>query len=280
LFLHRCRACACEFSWPQPSADWLAEIYADYPSIRNSGEAKPRREFFRQLLLASEIDLDGCSVLEIGGGEGDCSAAIRAHWPSAALTSVEPHTNTRSVAGDNPSIIATSVEAWLAKRKEPASMDASALPHAAGPPESTFDVVLAFDVLEHLRDPARVLEGICADALRSGGHLIASFPNVQSLTQRVLGRNWVQYKPEHLFYFSRAAVEQMGERAGLRTRDLKPLSKRLSLAYFLAVGSRSGPPLLQQMSRSVSAALPGDFARRRLALRTGEWLWIATKTGS
>ena len=40
-----------------------------------------------------------------------------------------------------------------------------------------FDCVVFADVLEHLRDPWAVLRR-CREALRSGGHVVASIPNV------------------------------------------------------------------------------------------------------
>lgn len=51
-------------------------------------------------------------------------------------------------------------------------------------PEASFDVVLAADVLEHLRDPARTL-GFLRRYLRPGGRLIVSLPNVAHVTVRL-----------------------------------------------------------------------------------------------
>lgn len=51
-------------------------------------------------------------------------------------------------------------------------------------PDCAFDVVLAADVLEHLRDPARALH-LALGHLRPGGRVIVSLPNVAHFSVRI-----------------------------------------------------------------------------------------------
>lgn len=50
-------------------------------------------------------------------------------------------------------------------------------------PEDFFDVIVAADVLEHLRDPARVLR-MLRGYIRSGGFAVISVPNVAHVSVR------------------------------------------------------------------------------------------------
>jgi SAM-dependent methyltransferase len=67
--------------------------------------------------------------------------------------------------------------------------------------EHVFDVVTAFDVIEHVAHPAEFLADVAA-VLEPGGVFLASTPNVGSLTARAFGKHWHFYYPYHLSYFS------------------------------------------------------------------------------
>jgi SAM-dependent methyltransferase len=76
-------------------------------------------------------------------------------------------------------------------------------------PES-FDVVVAGEVLEHVRDPARLVGDVLA-VLRPGGSLVGSVPNAFRLKNRLrflLGRK-PEDDPTHLHLFSPAALRAL-----------------------------------------------------------------------
>ncbi|HEU4879156.1 MAG TPA: methyltransferase domain-containing protein [Gemmatimonadaceae bacterium] len=85
----------------------------------------------------------------------------------------------------------------------------------------TFDVVLALDVLEHLRDPAPVLK-CAASYLTPGGIAVVSIPNVTHGALRLsLLEGRFDYTEQglldrtHLRFFDRHAAEQLMSEAGL-----------------------------------------------------------------
>ena len=96
------------------------------------------------------------------------------------------------------------------------------LPYEPG----TLDYILLGDVLEHLRDPWRVLSSL-VPFLRDGGQVLASVPNVRfygvSLGLAFLGR-W-EYAEQgildrtHLRFFTRRSARQLFEGAGLSILD-------------------------------------------------------------
>jgi SAM-dependent methyltransferase len=99
-----------------------------------------------------------------------------------------------------------------------------------------FDVVTAFEVVEHLRDPSAEA-AVIAHALRPGGLFYCTTPNFASLSRRVLGSNWavVSY-PEHLLYFTPSSLCRWLTRVGfvpLKVRttgvSLAILQKRFNL---------------------------------------------------
>jgi SAM-dependent methyltransferase len=76
--------------------------------------------------------------------------------------------------------------------------------------EASFDVVVAGELLEHLRDPGRLV-GDVRRVLRPGGTFVASVPNAYRLKNRVrflLGRE-PEDDPTHLQMFSPGDVRKL-----------------------------------------------------------------------
>jgi SAM-dependent methyltransferase len=101
--------------------------------------------------------------------------------------------------------------------------EAEALAEASRP-----DVIAAWHVLEHLRDPWRVLRAAAA-RLAPGGVLVLALPNPGALQYRVLGRYWAHVDaPRHLHLIPPAVLRRKAEAEGLvqelsTTRDFGSL---------------------------------------------------------
>lgn len=106
---------------------------------------------------------DARRVLEVGCGSGIVLSALQQAFPTAHLTGSEAH-----IEG-----------LQLARRKlqqvDLVQMDARAIPYV-----EEFDIVGAFDVIEHIEDDQRVLEQLHR-SLRKGGIFLATVPMYMSL---------------------------------------------------------------------------------------------------
>ncbi|MBN2257519.1 MAG: class I SAM-dependent methyltransferase [Anaerolineaceae bacterium] len=77
-----------------------------------------------------------------------------------------------------------------------------------------FDVVTAWDVLEHTYNPIKVLVRI-HDLLNDDGVLILRIPNWESIDRIIFQKYWIGYDtPRHLFVFTRTVLHSMLEKAG------------------------------------------------------------------
>ncbi|WP_162942361.1 class I SAM-dependent methyltransferase [Desertimonas flava] len=93
--------------------------------------------------------------------------------------------------------------------------------------ERRFDVVLAGDVLEHLRDPLGTLRA-CREVLAPGGYIVVSVPNIAHadvtlslLKGQFTYRNWGLLDATHIHFFTRTSLEKMIDDAGFVMVDLE-----------------------------------------------------------
>jgi SAM-dependent methyltransferase len=88
-----------------------------------------------------------------------------------------------------------------------------------------FDLIILFQVLEHLAEPLVTLRQ-SADLLAPGGVMVVAVPNFSSWQARVLGRSWFHLDvPRHLHHFSPPVLAAAFETVGLkvvRTRFVSP----------------------------------------------------------
>jgi SAM-dependent methyltransferase len=82
-----------------------------------------------------------------------------------------------------------------------------------------FDVVVLFDVLEHLFDPLKVMQAVNR-VLKKGGVLFMGTPNYEALARKMLGRSWSIISPvDHLYYFTEGSLQKLLVQAGFRNVD-------------------------------------------------------------
>lgn len=150
------------------------EGYADYDGI-------PESEFSWRMQLLHLFAADHGRLLDVGCATGKFMAlALRAGWDAEGVD-VAPF-------------------AAEVARKKGLKVHLGTIESLALPPES-FDVVTAFDVLEHVPDIRSFLKAIHA-VLKPGGKLILLSPNAGSFRAIVMSGQWIGYTTslEHLHY--------------------------------------------------------------------------------
>ena len=114
------------------------------------------------------------------------------------------------------------------------------------------DVIVALEVLEHLKEPLPVLREMC-EAIPEGGRLVVSLPNEYHLVSRLaklVGRSKPGGEDDpHLHHFERSSAQRLFEDAGLEVLG------RLDDSI---VPPRM--PVLRWLFRPLQAVLPGLFS--------------------
>jgi 2-polyprenyl-3-methyl-5-hydroxy-6-metoxy-1,4-benzoquinol methylase len=98
------------------------------------------------------------------------------------------------------------------------------LPHPEITPGS-FDLITMGCVLEHVHWPHRVVEA-AARALRPGGSLVVSVPNLASWGFRYFGTNWWPLElPLHLLHFSPGSLRRLMKAHGLEVSEMRMVAR-------------------------------------------------------
>lgn len=164
----------------------------------------------------------GSSVLDVGAAAGDVARVLRER--RCAVTGIEIDPRAASVGEQY-------VDRMIVGDVERMDLDAEL-------GDQHFDVVLCLDVLEHLREPERVLTAL-GDRLGPGGRVVASIPNITHAAVRLeLLQGRFRYRrtglldETHVRFFDADAVEKLFGEAGLVIDERLHVTRRLDETEF------------------------------------------------
>jgi 2-polyprenyl-3-methyl-5-hydroxy-6-metoxy-1,4-benzoquinol methylase len=98
-----------------------------------------------------------------------------------------------------------------------------------------FDVITAFDVLEHIPNPSEFFKSV-GKLLKGGGHLFISTPDAGALAPKIMGKYWHHYNAYHLSYFDRQKMVKLAQQSGFELLDFSHKAKKVSLKYLINYG--------------------------------------------
>jgi SAM-dependent methyltransferase len=96
----------------------------------------------------------------------------------------------------------------------------------------TFDIVCAFHVLDHLREPVEFLKE-CFRIVDKEGIVILVCHNVDAFVNKVLGEYSPVFDVEHVFLFNPATLRSLAESCGFIIRDEGKVTNTYPLSYWL-----------------------------------------------
>jgi SAM-dependent methyltransferase len=250
----RCADCRLMLLNPQPGERELAAIYsATYFLGDETPEARQRVAEMKAATARRYLDdiaryrgKHGGRLLEVGCGHGDLLVEAQRLGYDVTGVEIAPAAAQQATArlGGRRRIICGEVESL-----------AGAHAH--------FDVCVLSDVIEHTRDPLAFLQTIHR-LLRPGGTLFIATPSLDSWSARLLRQRWMDFKPEHLFYFDSNTIQHALFGSGFRQIVVRPGWKILNLDYVAQHFVRFPVPVLTPLVRSLAGLLPAPLRRWNL----------------
>ncbi len=144
------------------------------------------------------------------------------------------------------------------------------------PAKGLFDVVSAFDLIEHVHDPRAFLRR-CAGLLKPGGVLLVSTPDTGHFLRFLMGSRWPMLQPmQHLSLFSRKALAGALRAEGFEVVSVTTCYKTLSVDY-LVNQIRSLNPLLSRILGAVTRPVPASVLRKYRRVNIGEILAVGRR---
>lgn len=207
-----CRECGTLFANPRPAADRLREFCVAAPSSRYWIEdffqpvAEARRQkIFRPRAQYVARRLETCRrgvVGDVGAGFGLFLYELRTEWPDASLTAIEPSPEMARLCRDKGlAVVEAAVEDLRGY-------------------DGRFDLLTAFELLEHLCDPRLLIEK-AFHLLKAGGYFLATTLSGQGFDIQILWeRSKSVFPPHHLNFFTPSALARLCEDVGFVVEEL------------------------------------------------------------
>lgn len=263
--LYRCLACKTVFSAASLTEAGAKNFYAikhrssNYASYSRFRDLKIKDFASRLRSLETVLGSGPKRLLDLGCGEGQAlEAAANMGW-----------------SADGVEIAHEAIH--KAKAKGLKSVHCSPLEKLDDLKLGQYDVVTLFDVLDHVREPVRVLRAAHGH-LRSGGILYLDVCNIDSRYKKIMGRSYTHIIPfEHLTYFGPNTLRSALERAGFTHISIRQSFKRVSLA-FLLMTFESFNPGLASLLRTVMVVIPKRAHTWSIPIPVGIIAATASKT--
>ncbi len=263
VMLLRCLGCGQHFARPQISAAALASYYSELGTTRYTEQAEPPNsaaEAARERFLVGAVERwkRGGRILDVGCGRGELLRAFDPlHWerigvePSPAVD-VEETTSAGVVI----------VRGFL----EDAPL-----------PERSFDVVVAIDLLEHLRD-ARAFTRRLRGLVRDGGFAVVVTGDISSFFARLARARWRYFgSHEHVSFFTPSSIQHLFENCGFTVVENRRITHDQRIRGIYSFLSLAAPIAAKNIvKRALNLTLSGHpYKIRRYPLLFDHMLVVA-----
>jgi ubiquinone/menaquinone biosynthesis C-methylase UbiE len=209
-FLVQCHTCELVFLYPRPNWEMLAEFYPEsyYHQDASSDAFMSRIERVLKDRRRGVVTVAGERLLDVGCGNGDFMLSMQNHHMT--VSGVEP-----------------GLPGYLACRRRELDVKNTFL-ESSGFQDSSFDVITANHVLEHVPDPTSFLSTI-RRLLKPSGVAIIQVPNLRSFAFMLTHEYYLHLDvPRHLFQFTERSLRAYARKVGLRVLDVR---------YYASIGT-------------------------------------------
>lgn len=251
----KCLQCGIVFMRPRLTPTELVDEYADAIDPTYLEQLDARETTFRENLRRVRAYIAPSDrVLEVGSYCGGFLKVARAE--GLDVTGVEP-------------------SRWAAE----ASRGVSDAPVVRGtlddvPLGQPYDVIVAWDVLEHFANPVEELRKMNG-RLHKNGRLLFSTLMIDNWFPRLAGKNWPWLMDMHLYYFTEESVRNTLHQAGFDVIDDMKYTHVVTLEYLSHKLETLGLPFAERTVR----AFGDDIGQRQIPFRFGDIkLFVCRKT--
>jgi len=209
----RCSRCRTIYMSPRPSEQLMADYYASsenyaywarhiFPASEASRREKIHKPWLRRVLdYCERLNVSRGTLLEVGAGFGTFASVATDSSTFRRVIAVEPMPElARACRERGVEVIEKRVEDLEGQVGE-------------------VDVIVAFEVIEHLFEPRRFLDG-ARSVLAPGGLLVLSCPNGEGFDITMLGPDSLAVDAEHVNLFNRDSLRHLLAETGFAVEQI------------------------------------------------------------
>lgn len=224
----RCTNCKLVQVSNPPSRDEIAKIYSSdyFDKGKYCDDFAANMETNRRLNLLKSLRLKSdAKILDYGCATGDFVKSLSGMYEAWGCDISESAIN-------------------IARKNNPSLANRFFLINEATLFLKKFDVIVLWDVLEHLSDPLSAMQ-VIVNMLKPNGALIISTPNIATVTAKLMKSRWAfMTPPEHLAFFSPKSLDYLFHMIGVTRCSLKNKGKWVNFAFLLYKLKRKFPKIL------------------------------------
>lgn len=253
--LFSCQTCRLQFLNPQPSDEQLNQIYSVNYSVPLDESLIDQLKTQTAKLYLERIERlrshrAGDKLLDIGCGKGNLLMVAK----------------TRGYEVRGVEFAATSALESNKRLGENLVLCGEIDDISSG--SAKYDVIVAGEVIEHVRNPVSFLKQI-PDLLAASGLFFCALPSLSGWSARLMGRLWMEYKEEHLFYFTEENFVKLLQNVGFNDIKVENNKRVLSAAYIIAHFERYKTPIATELLVGIKQFISQELITRPFTIETG-----------
>ncbi len=235
ITMRTCASCGAMWQVPLKTADAYKNIYSKkyysdnwgYSSSTDSMVLKSKFVMSKKFIALLSYYKKGGRVLDIGAGLGYLLSFLRKEG--------------YDVYGTEISSFARNV----AERRIGKERVFSSLTHFKNK-KMKFDSIILFDSMEHIPNQHQLFTNIHM-LLADKGIVLVVMPMCHSLTAKIMGRYWLEYKKDHVLFYSENALRKQLATHGFVIDYISSSWKTVTVSYILSYLSFFRLPLIRSL---------------------------------
>lgn len=139
-----------------------------------------------------------------------------------------------------------------------------------------FDCIVFFDSMEHIADQDQLFDDI-STVLHEAGIVLVIMPDASSWVARLFGRHWLEYKEDHVLFYTKKSFALQLQQKGYRLLLSQSTWKTVTLYYFISYLSVFRIPFVSSFLELVEKILPSFILNIPLSLPIGQMVAVFEK---
>lgn len=139
-----------------------------------------------------------------------------------------------------------------------------------------FDAILLFDSMEHIPDQDKLFHDLDV-LLASDGKVFVIMPDASSFTAQLMGKYWIEYKKDHVLFYTKMALQQQLKKKGYQLLLCCSTWKTVTLSYLISYLSVFRIPFLSSFFEVVGKILPDYLLNLPVSFPIGQMTVVFEK---